>query len=205
MYLHNAVGVVISDRNLGANIVAGANPDEIAISGTDYLEDHGLETTIPDSGGASVTWRFFYTDAGGKWVQYSSAAPFPSVYNNAGVVAALPANRWGVFQLYASKDDIGRLRVGAAIGVGGDNFDRVKLLVEAGVDLVTIDTAHGHSKGVIDTLKRMKKLFPTIDITVPNYHYFNSVITSLSVTIRKLGNFFKVCQRVAFCSRRLRV
>jgi hypothetical protein len=97
---------VISDRNLGANIAAGVNPNEIAISGEDYLEDHGIETTIPSSGGASVTFNFFYTNAAGKWVFYSTAVPFPSVYNNAGVIEPLPANRWGVFTLYASKDDI---------------------------------------------------------------------------------------------------
>lgn len=106
MYLHNTVGVVISDRNLGANIVAGAAADEIGISGTDYLEDHGLETTIADSAGASETWNFFYTNAGGKWVQLSSTATFPSQYNNAGTPTALGAGKYGIFVLYASKDDI---------------------------------------------------------------------------------------------------
>lgn len=106
VYLHNTIGVVISNRNNGANIVVGTNPDEIGISGTDYLEDHGLETTIPDSGGASVSWSFLFTDAGGKWVLDSLKAQFPSQYNNAGTLTALGANKYGIFRLYASKDDV---------------------------------------------------------------------------------------------------
>jgi IMP dehydrogenase len=56
----------------------------------------------------------------------------------------------------AAKDDVGRLRVGAAVGTTPDTMDRVAALREAGVDLVVIDTAHGHSKGVLDTVKRVK-------------------------------------------------
>jgi IMP dehydrogenase len=56
----------------------------------------------------------------------------------------------------ASKDDTGRLRVGAAVGTTPDTMDRVAALREAGVDLVVVDTAHGHSKGVLDTVKRVK-------------------------------------------------
>ena len=63
---------------------------------------------------------------------------------------------------------MGRLRVAAATGVGPDAVERGKLLVEAGVDALVIDTAHGHSKGVIDTLKMFKDEFPTIDIIVGN-------------------------------------
>jgi IMP dehydrogenase len=68
----------------------------------------------------------------------------------------------------ASKDDIGRLRVGAAVGVGGDNIERVKLLVEAGVDLVTIDTAHGHSEGVLEMVRTIRSSFPGLDIMAGN-------------------------------------
>jgi len=66
------------------------------------------------------------------------------------------------------KDELGRLRVAAAVGVTGDVLDRVKALVVAGVDAVVIDTAHGHSKGVIETLKKVKKSFPTLQIVVGN-------------------------------------
>ena len=68
----------------------------------------------------------------------------------------------------ACKDDKGRLRVAAGVGVTVDTFDRMKALVEAGADAIVIDTAHGHSKGVIDTLKKAKELFPSIDIVVGN-------------------------------------
>ncbi|MFM2206054.1 MAG: dehydrogenase [Bacteroidota bacterium] len=68
----------------------------------------------------------------------------------------------------ACKDELGRLRVGAAIGVTGDALDRAKALVEAGVDIVTIDTAHGHTKGVVDVLKKVKKAFPKLPVIVGN-------------------------------------
>lgn len=68
----------------------------------------------------------------------------------------------------ACKDEYGRLRVGAAVGVTPDIEDRIAALVKAGVDLVSIDTAHGHSKGVIDTAKRIKKAFPDLDTIVGN-------------------------------------
>ncbi len=68
----------------------------------------------------------------------------------------------------ACKDSKGRLRVAAGVGVTGDTFQRIEALVEAGVDAIIIDTAHGHSKGVIDTLKEAKKRFPQIDIVVGN-------------------------------------
>lgn len=66
------------------------------------------------------------------------------------------------------KDELGRLRVAAAVGVTPDTLDRVKALVDAGVDAIVIDTAHGHSKGVIDTLKKVKKAFPKLDCVVGN-------------------------------------
>lgn len=68
----------------------------------------------------------------------------------------------------ACKDEYGRLRVGAAVGVTPDISDRIKALLKAGVDLVSIDTAHGHSKGVIDTAKRIKSEFPDLDLIVGN-------------------------------------
>lgn len=67
----------------------------------------------------------------------------------------------------ACKDHLGRLRVGAAVGVGEEAIYRAELLVKAGVDVIVIDTAHGHSKGVIDTLKEIKKLFD-IDVIAGN-------------------------------------
>lgn len=68
----------------------------------------------------------------------------------------------------ASKDSLGRLRVGAAVGVTPDLLDRVQALVQVGVDVISIDTAHGHSKGVIDALKSVKKAFPTLEVIVGN-------------------------------------
>ncbi|MDO8264054.1 MAG: IMP dehydrogenase [Gallionella sp.] len=64
----------------------------------------------------------------------------------------------------ASKDSLGRLRVGAAVGVGEGTEERVGLLAEAGVDVIVVDTAHGHSQGVLDRVKWVKKNFPQIDV-----------------------------------------
>ena len=66
------------------------------------------------------------------------------------------------------KDDKGRLRVAAGVGVTADVFNRIDALYNAGTDAVVIDTAHGHSKGVIDTLKKAKKKFKEIDFIVGN-------------------------------------
>jgi len=68
----------------------------------------------------------------------------------------------------SSRDYLGRLRVGAAVGVSNDTPDRVKALVQNGVDVVVIDTAHGHSKGVIEMLKKIKKEFPKLEVIVGN-------------------------------------
>ena len=68
----------------------------------------------------------------------------------------------------ACKDEKGRLRVAAGVGVTADTLERMKALVEAGADAIVIDTAHGHSKYVIDKLKEAKQCFPNIDIVVGN-------------------------------------
>jgi len=64
----------------------------------------------------------------------------------------------------AAKDADGRLRVGAAVGVGAETDERVRLLVEAGVDAIVVDTAHGHSQGVIDRVAWVKKHFPDVSV-----------------------------------------
>ncbi|KPC52655.1 IMP dehydrogenase [Amantichitinum ursilacus] len=65
---------------------------------------------------------------------------------------------------FASKDELGRLRVGAAVGTGDGTEDRVTLLAEAGVDVIVVDTAHGHSKGVIDRVNWVKRNFPNVQV-----------------------------------------
>ncbi|QXP61739.1 IMP dehydrogenase [Olleya sp. HaHaR_3_96] len=68
----------------------------------------------------------------------------------------------------ANKDTFGRLRVAAAIGVTGDAVARAEALVNAGVDAIVIDTAHGHTKGVVNVLKEIKKKFPKLEVIVGN-------------------------------------
>ena len=76
----------------------------------------------------------------------------------------------------ANLDVNGKLIVGAAVGVGVDTMDRVAALVEAGVDIITVDSAHGHSKGVIETVKKIRGQYPELDIVGGN------VVTSQGAT-----------------------
>jgi IMP dehydrogenase len=68
----------------------------------------------------------------------------------------------------ACKDSLGRLRVGAAVGVNEEAMERVELLVKAGTDLLVVDTAHGHSKDVIDMVKAIKKEYPEMEVVAGN-------------------------------------
>ncbi len=66
------------------------------------------------------------------------------------------------------KDELGRLRVGAAVGVGADTDERVEKLVAADVDVIVVDTAHGHSEGVVLTVKRLKEMYPDTELAAGN-------------------------------------
>lgn len=68
----------------------------------------------------------------------------------------------------ACKDERGRLRVAAAVGIASNTLDRVAALVDAGVDAIVVDTAHGHSFGVLETAKKVKKAHPAIDLVIGN-------------------------------------
>ena len=68
----------------------------------------------------------------------------------------------------ACKDAKGRLRVGAAVGVSGDTLERVTALVKAGVDIVTVDSAHGHAEGVLATVRRIREAFPALQLVGGN-------------------------------------
>ncbi|MEX0811849.1 MAG: IMP dehydrogenase [Chitinophagales bacterium] len=68
----------------------------------------------------------------------------------------------------ACKDEYGRLMVGAAVGVTADMFERIEALVKVGVDVITIDTAHGHSAGVLNSVKETKKRFPDLEVIAGN-------------------------------------
>ena len=69
---------------------------------------------------------------------------------------------------YACKDELGRLRVGAAVGVGADTEERVERLISANVDVVVVDTAHGHSEGVIQAVRTLKQKFPRLEVVAGN-------------------------------------
>jgi IMP dehydrogenase len=69
---------------------------------------------------------------------------------------------------HASKDELGRLRCGAAIGTGPDRLERAQALIDAGVDVIVVDTAHGHSKGVLDTVEELRRTFSELPIVGGN-------------------------------------
>jgi IMP dehydrogenase len=68
----------------------------------------------------------------------------------------------------AAKDELGKLRVGAAVGTGANDIERCEALVRAGVDVLVVDTAHGHTRGVLDRIRWIKKTFPSVDIVGGN-------------------------------------
>jgi IMP dehydrogenase len=69
---------------------------------------------------------------------------------------------------HACKDEHGRLRVAAAVGVGADAEQRVPVLIKAGVDMVVVDTAHGHAQSVLDTVKAVKRKYPSLEVAAGN-------------------------------------
>lgn len=68
----------------------------------------------------------------------------------------------------ACKDEYGRLRVGAAVGVSSDTMERVAALVKAGVDVITVDSAHGHSQNIINTVKKIREAYPNLNLIAGN-------------------------------------
>src|SRR6202163_983619 len=68
----------------------------------------------------------------------------------------------------ASKDSLGRLRCGAAVGIAKDTMERAEALVAAHVDVLVVDTAHGHSQGVLDMVRRVRHRFPDVDLVAGN-------------------------------------
>ena len=84
-----------------------------------------------------------------------------------GMITVKDIEKMGRFP-HATKDELGRLRVGAAVGVGGEGIERAQALAEAGADLVVVDTAHAHSLRVIETVKKLKKKIPGLEVVAGN-------------------------------------
>lgn len=102
-YLHDSIGTIIENHSNGANVVL-KDTKKIQISGADVLMDHGLETTIPDSAGAAVSFHKKFTNNAGKWCWQNTSDEFTGWYNNAGTPTVLGATKFGVYTLYVSKD-----------------------------------------------------------------------------------------------------
>jgi IMP dehydrogenase len=89
----------------------------------------------------------------------------------------------------AAKDPLGRLRCGAAIGVGKDGLDRARALIDAKVDVIVIDSSHAHSTGVLDTVRQFKKLFPDTQLIAGNVATYEAAtdLIELGVDAVKVG------------------
>ncbi len=83
----------------------------------------------------------------------------------------------------ACKDHLGRLRVGGAVGIGGDSKERVAALINAGADLVVVDTAHGHSVSVLDTIRSIRKLYPDVEIVGGNVATAEATVDLIKVGV----------------------
>lgn len=83
----------------------------------------------------------------------------------------------------AAKDDIGRLRCGAAVGVGGDREQRIDALLAAGCDMIVVDTAHGHSRGVIEAVAATRKNFPDIQLVAGNVATGNATMALIEAGV----------------------
>jgi len=105
IWAHDTLGPVISGMQGGANITINGT-QKIEISGADELEDHGLETQIPDSGGVAEVFEQYYTLGSGKWARYAQSDTFNGQWNNAGTPTAISGNKYTVNRLYVSKDDL---------------------------------------------------------------------------------------------------
>ena len=84
---------------------------------------------------------------------------------------------------HSCKDEKGRLRVAAAVGIASDTMDRVAALIAAGVDAIVVDTAHGHSQGVMDMVKKIKKKYPDVDLVAGNIATREAALDLLSLGI----------------------
>ena len=91
----------------------------------------------------------------------------------------------------AAKDVLGRLLVGAAVGTGAETAERVDLLVEAGVDVIIVDTAHGHSKGVIDSVAKIKTKYPDLQVIGGNIATAAAAIALADAGRRVLGEEYQ--------------
>jgi IMP dehydrogenase len=88
-------------------------------------------------------------------------------FNLKGLVTVMDIQKQTEFP-EACKDELGRLRVAAAVGTGGDSAERCERLVDAGVDAIVVDTAHGHSRGVLSRVTEVKTMFSTVDVVAGN-------------------------------------
>ena len=116
----------------------------------DTVTEERMAAMLAKLGGMGFIHKNMPTEAQAAMVKHVKEAVIEDTYKNASV------------------DDKGRLLVGAAVGVGAATVDRVQALVDAGVDIVAIDSAHGHSKGVIETVRVIREKFPELDIVGGN-------------------------------------
>ena len=155
---------VVDDRNRLVGIVTNRDVrfiEDMTLRISDVMTSEGLVTLLD-----SQTDRAFVMDV----LKHHKVEKLPVVNKDGHIVGLITYKDLIKEKMHpqACKDSKGRLRVAAGIGITPDALDRVRALVAEGVDAVVLDSAHGHSKGVIDKLKEVKQAFPDLDVVVGN-------------------------------------
>lgn len=163
MHKHNISGIPVVDSDVLVGMITHrdirfAEDDTLAVS--EYMTKQPL-VTAPMGTTVEQAWKIF---------QETRIEKLPVVNKNNHLVGLITAKDIQKKRQFpnACKDDKGRLFVGAAVGVSAETMERVEALVRAEADLITVDTAHGHSEGVLRTVREIRRNFPDIQILAGN-------------------------------------
>ena len=169
--LHDALAIMREHRISGLPVVEGKRPVGILTS-----RDVRFEQNLDQPVSALMTKELVTTEPGvgqlaAKKLLHQHRIEKLLVVNEDGELAGLITIK-DLLQAEAYpnaiKDELGRMRCGAAVGLGPDREERVEALVRAGVDVIVVDTAHGHSKGVVDAVRAIKKTYPEVQLVAGN-------------------------------------
>jgi len=165
---------IMAEHSIGGIPVVDAENHLVGIvTNRDLRFERNLEKPISEamtSEGLITTSEFINFEKAGDILQKHRIEKLPVVDDNNKLIGLITYKDIIKIKAHPNscKDNQGRLRVAAAVGIGPDTIDRVSALVESGVDAIVIDTAHGHSQGVVDMAGIVKKNFPDIDLIVGN-------------------------------------
>ncbi len=168
-----ALGLMAEYKIGGIPVVDGENNLVGIVTNRDLRFEKNMERSIDEvmtSENVITTQQSTNLEAASEILQKYKIEKLPVVDNNNKLIGLITYKdiTKAKDKPNACKDSKGRLRVAAGVGITNDSFDRIDALMEANVDAIVIDTAHGHSKGAIDILKRIKSTYPTLEVVVGN-------------------------------------